>query len=178
MVYILLADGFEDIEALGPLDILRRMGADVKTVGVKDRAVVSARGVRVEADITADAVDMEKCEMLILPGGPGYEILDGDGNADKFLKCAYDKGIFIGAICAAPSILGKRGMLEGKCGTCFTGYDKYCSGMIYKNEKAVRDGNIITSRGAGTALEFGYMLGAALFGDDAAEKMKSNMLYK
>lgn len=178
MVYILLADGFEDIEALAPLDILRRMGADVKTVGVKDKAVISARGVRVEADITADAVDMEKCEMLILPGGPGYEILDGDENADKFLRYAYEKGIFIGAICAAPSILGKRGMLEGKCGTCFTGYDKYCIGMIYKNEKAVRDGNIITSRGAGTALEFGYMLGAALFGEDAAENMMSNMLYK
>ena len=93
MVYILLADGFEDIEALAPLDILRRMGADVKTVGVKDKAVISARGVRVEADITADAVDMEKCEMLILPGGPGYEILDGDDNADKFLRYAYQKGI-------------------------------------------------------------------------------------
>ncbi len=178
MVYILLADGFEDIEALAPLDILRRMGADVKTVGVKDKAVISARGVRVEADITADAVDMEKCEMLILPGGPGYEILDGDDNADKFLKYAYEKGIYIGAICAAPSILGKRGMLEGKCGTCFTGYDKLCTGMIYKNEKAVRDGNIITSRGAGTALEFGYMLGAVLFGEDAAENMMNNMLYK
>ena len=178
MVYILLADGFEDIEALAPLDILRRMGADVKTVGVKDKAVISARGVRVEADITADAVDMEKCEMLILPGGPGYEILDGDDNVNKFLKYAYEKGIFIGAICAAPSILGKRGMLEGKCGTCFMGYDKLCTGMIYKNEKAVRDGNIITSRGAGTALEFGYMLGAALFGEDAADNMMSNMLYK
>lgn len=178
MVYILLADGFEDIEALAPLDILRRMGADVKTVGVKGKSVTSARGVRVEADITSEDVNMEKCEMLILPGGSGYEILDSDENTDAFLKYAYEKGIFIGAICAAPSIPGKRGMLDGKNGTCFTGYDKFCTGMNYTNEKAVRDGNMITSRGAGTALEFGYMLGAALFGEDAAENMKNTMLYK
>lgn len=177
MVYVLLANGFEDIEAMAPIDILRRMGADVKTVGISGETVESARGIKVKADVLPNDVDMKKCELLVLPGGPGHEILDRDAYADRFIRYAYEHDIIIGAICAAPSVLGKRGMLNNKKGTCYTGYEKLCDGMTYTGEKCVRDGNIITSRGAGTALEFGFALGTVLLGREAAEKVKESILY-
>ena len=177
MVYILLADGFEDIEALAPLDLLRRMGACVKTVGITGKTVESARGVKVSADITPDEADMKSCRMLVLPGGPGHEVLDADAFTDTFIKYAYDNDILIGAICAAPALLGKRGMLSGRRGTCYSGYEEFCKGMIFTGEKCVRDGNIITSRGAGTALEFGFELGEALLGKEVSDKVRKSILY-
>ena len=128
MVYIMLVDGFEEIEALEPLDILRRAGVEARTVGVVSGSVVGAHGIRVEADIAMDAVKKEEMEVLVLPGGPGHQSLDADGGVQALIDYAYENGIYIAAICAAPSILGKKGLLQGKAATCFPGYEETLAG--------------------------------------------------
>lgn len=177
MVYVMLADGFEEVEAIEPIDILRRGGVDVQTVGVKGRVVTGAHGIPVTADIEIGEINLENAELIMLPGGAGYEILDASNDVHKVLSYAQANGLYISAICAAPSILGKKLMLEGKKATCFPGYEKYLYGAEITGEKAVVDGKIITGKGAGAASDFGFAMLALLKGQETADKIKETMQY-
>lgn len=177
MVYVLLADGFEEIEAIEPIDILRRGGVSVKTVGVNGKRVVGAHGIAVEADILINEALAENIELLMLPGGPGHTNIEESEPAMSLIKNAYEKGMLISAICASPSILGKAGMLNNKKAVCFPGYEKFLYGAEYSEEKAVRDGSIITGKGAGAAAEFGFLMLEALKGKKCAEEIRSAMQY-
>lgn len=173
MIYLFLADGFEEVEALFPLDILRRAGADVKTVSVTGHEYVTgSHGITVKADITDEKFDENNITAVILPGGmPGTTSLDASETVHRALEKASEDGKIIGAICAAPSVLGKAGLLKGKEAICYPGFEKYLSGAKISDKKVVCDGNIITAAGAGVAREFGLALTAALFSPDAAEKI-------
>lgn len=177
MIYELLTDGFEEIEAIEPLDILRRGGLSVKTVGISGKNVIGAHGIKIEADILIDEVSENDMELLILPGGPGHTGIEESARAAELIRYAFDNDIYLAAICASPSILGRAGLLKGKKATCFPGFEEFLTGAKYLPDKAVRDGKIITARGAGAASEFGFMLLSALKGSEAAEKIKRDMQY-
>lgn len=177
MIYVLLAEGFEDIEALGPIDILRRAEIEVKTVGVAGKTVTSSHGITVIADIEIGEVDASSMNMLVLPGGPGHTNLESSQDAQALITYAAENDIYIAAICASPSIIGKRGLLSGKKYTCFPGFEKYVSGGIYSAEKAVLDGKFLTGKGAGAASDFGFKMVEIFKGKELAEKLKNQMQY-
>ncbi len=177
MVYLFLANGFEEIEALCPLDLLRRAGVEVTTVGIGGDRICGSHGITVEADIPDGLFTGADAEMIVLPGGmPGSKNLDESRTVDAAIKSAARKGIFIGAICAAPFLLGKRGLLAGKRAISFPGFEKELTGATIADERVVRDGNIITAAGMGVALEFGLALVAALKGDEAAAALRRAVL--
>lgn len=177
MIYVLLVDGFEEIEALEPVDIMRRAGLEVKTVGVNDKVVCGSHNIKVEADIMIDEVDIDKMELLMLPGGPGHEIMDASNNAHSLINTAYAKGVYISAICAAPSIIGKKGLLDGKKATCFPGFEKYLYGATVTGEKVVHDGQFITGKGAGAAADFGFKMVELLISKEKADELRGVMQY-
>ncbi|MBQ8351747.1 MAG: DJ-1/PfpI family protein [Clostridia bacterium] len=163
MIYVLLADGFEEIEALAPVDILRRAGKTVKTVGITGAAVCGAHGISVQADILSEEAN-ERIDLLILPGGmPGATNLDQSPAVDKLLNKAIEDGAHIGAICAAPFILGKRGLLQGKEAICYPGFeDELLGACVCSDKRVVTSGKFTTAVGMGAACEFGLALLAAL----------------
>lgn len=177
MVYVMLADGFEETEAIEPIDILKRGGVDVVTVGVKDKTVTGSHGVTIITDIGIEEVDSEKMELLMLPGGMGHEILDASNEVHGLINYAVANGLYIAAICAAPSILGKKMLLEGKKATCFPGYEKYLYGADVVSDKAVVDGKFITAKGAGAAADFGFEMLTVLKNRETADKVKEIMQY-
>ena len=162
MIYVLLADGFEEIEALTPVDILRRAGLALKTVGITGKTVCSAHGIVVEADILPEEAN-ENIDLLILPGGmPGAANLDASPAAMALLQRAVEEKSLLAAICAAPFILGKRGLLHGKRFTCFPGFEDGLDGIHCPSERVVHDGKVITAVGMGAAAEFSLTLLSAL----------------
>ena len=180
MVYLFLAEGFEEIEALTPLDLLRRAGVRVTTVGVSGKTVRGAHGIEVAADITtkdaAKLLSKEPIDMVILPGGmPGTLNLKADPTVNRFIDAAYDGGKFLAAICAAPSILGEKGILRGCEAICFPGFEDSLAGAKLSGKSVVRDGNIITAKGMGVALDFGLMLVSALCGDEKAASLRASV---
>lgn len=177
MVYVMLADGFEEVEAIEPIDILKRGGVEVVTVGVNGKTVIGAHGIVVTADIEINEVDAEKMDLLMLPGGAGHELLDASNGVHGLLNYAVTNGIYISAICASPSILGKKMLLEGKKATCFPGFEKYLYGAEVVSDKAVVDGKIITGKGAGAAADFGFAMLAILKDQETADKIKEIMQY-
>ncbi|MBR5449012.1 MAG: DJ-1/PfpI family protein [Clostridia bacterium] len=163
MVIVLLAEGFEELEALSPVDILRREGIDVKTVGIAGLDVKGAHGITVRADMTADEVDVAKVSAVVFPGGmPGSLNLDASPYADKFIAAATENGGHIAAICAAPLVLGRRGLLRGKNATCFPGFEGELAGANATGEAVVTDGNITTARDFRAAVAFGDELARIL----------------
>ncbi len=180
MIYVFLADGFEEIEAIAPVDILRRAGAEVKTVGVNSSHITATHGVEFVTDITADEVELnEKLEMVVLPGGmPGANNLENSEVVQSAIDyCAkYEK--FLGAICAAPKILGHKGLLKGKKATCFPGFESELYGADLKADTVVADGKFITAKGAGAAIDFGLKLVEALYGKNTSEKLRTSMQCK
>ena len=182
MVYVFLADGFEEIEALTPVDLLRRAGVEVKTVSIyPDRKnVTGARAIEVKADITIDGVDTGMADIIVLPGGmPGSKNLDESRIVDSALRAASRKGAYLAAICAAPMVLGKRGYLEGKRAVCFPGFEEYLTGAtIDKENTVVRDGNIVTAKGMGAAFDFGLELVRCFKDDETAEKIRNSVFAK
>ena len=180
MIYMFLANGFEEVEALAPLDLLRRAGCDVTTVGVGGGdTIVGAHGIAVGADIPDTMFRDSKPEMIILPGGmPGTKHLDASRTVEVALRTAANTDAYISAICAAPMVLGKRGYLEGKKAVCFPGFEEYLTGAILQptGVKVVTDGKIITAVGMGAAVEFGLALVRVLKGDDAANALRSAIL--
>lgn len=178
MVYVFLADGFEEVEAIEPVDIMRRAGLDVLTVGLSDAPVTGSHGIEVKADIVIDEVDYDNIEAVVLPGGGlGHERLDASDSVHAVINYAAAHGKYICAICASPSILGRKQLLSGKRATCFPGFEKYLYGAEYVTDKAVVDGKIITARGAGAAAEFGFEIVAALKDREAADEVKRIMQY-
>ena len=179
-VYEFLATGFEDIEALIPLDIMRRAGVDFKTVSVTGSLVVeSAHGVKIEADMLIEDADFGDADLLMLPGGlPSATNLNAHAGVRKALVEHNVRGKMIGAICAAPMVLGGLGMLEGKRATCYPGFEKYLEGAEYTNELCTVDGNITTGEGPAAALPYAYKLLAALTDAKTADGIADGMMYK
>lgn len=177
MIYCFLAGGFEEIEAIAPIDILRRAELDVTVVGVGGLAIVGSHGIAVGADITDSEVGLpDDIEAVILPGGmPGTLNLERSEVVSLFIEKAVEKGALIGAICAAPSILGKRGLLAGRKATCFDGFECFLEGAEVVDQPAVTDGNIITARGAGAAIEFGLQMVAYLKGEKESKVLRKGM---
>ena len=184
MVYLILADGFEDIEALAPVDILRRAGVTVQTVGLSGRRIVSARGVPVEADVALDDVSLERAmddlEMLVLPGGPGVDHLCASRRVGQWVTAVMQADRWLGAICAAPLVPGALGLLTGRRVTCFPGTVEELTphGAIIEDAPVVTDGKLITARAAGTALSFALKLVEALCGPEAAQTVKGKLYYE
>lgn len=178
MIYIFLAQGFEECEALAPVDILRRAGLEVKTVGVDSKLITGSHGITVECDITEDEAVFQNLEAVVLPGGmPGTLNLENSKTVQKFIDFAAQNNLVLGAICAAPSVLGHKNLLNGKKATCFTGFEKDLYGAEVVTDRAVKDGNIVTAYGAGAAFDFGFLLLEALKGKNEAENMKKQMRY-
>lgn len=179
MVYMILADGFEEIEAIEPLDILRRGGVDVKTASIMEtKAVRGAHGVDVNADIMINEVDLDCMDMVILPGGAGHELLDASNEVHALINHAVAYNKYIAAICASPSVIGKKMLLSGKKATCYPGFEEYCYDAEMTNEPAVRDGLIITGKGPGAARDFGFMLLETLKDEKTAKTLKADMQYE
>ncbi len=176
MVYVFLADGFEIIEALAPVDMLTRAGITVKTVGVTGELVKASCGVVVAADMTIAEFDFYDVEAIVLPGGmPGTLNLAGNTAVQQAIDNANNIGVPICAICAAPSILGNKGLLDGKEATCFPGFENTLQGATYSEDYVVTDGNIITARGAGVCIEFGLEIVKKLKGDEVAEQIRQSI---
>ncbi len=177
MVYLFLADGFEECEALVPLDILRRGGIEVKTVGIGNQFITGTHSITVKADITDDTINLDgDFHGIILPGGmPGTNNLQKNQIVDKALRVAKENNKLICAICAAPKILGNMGMLRNKNATCFPGFEEDLIGAKLSNNFVVKDENIITAKGAGVAYEFGFKILEALTNAETATQLKRQM---
>lgn len=177
MVYLFLANGFEEIEALTPLDMLRRAGVEVTTVGVGGTSVMGAHGIRVEADIPDTMYADATPDMVILPGGmPGAKHLDESRTVDAAVRAAAKNGGFLAAICAAPMVLGHKGLLRGKRAICFPGFETELTGALLADTRVVRDGNLITAAGMGVALDFALELVRALCGAERATELRRGVL--
>ncbi|MGN1101687.1 MAG: DJ-1 family glyoxalase III [Huintestinicola sp.] len=178
MIYVFLAQGFEETEAITPIDMLRRCGKEVITVGVSGKTVAGSHNIPVTCDITIEETVTEGLEMIVLPGGmPGTKNLAANARVAELIRFCSDRNILIGAICAAPSVLGEMGLLKGRKAVCYPGFEGALRGAEVLTVPAVRDGNIITARGAGAALEFSYELISALFDNAAAEKLAGNIVW-
>ena len=179
MVVIFLAQGFEETEALAPADLLRRAGIEVKLVGIGGMEITGSHGITVRADLTDEELDFSDLEMMVLPGGlPGATNLEESRTVQSFLTFCQENDRWIAAICAAPYILGRRGLLQGRRATCYPGYEKEFAGGTYTGAPVERDGKIITARGAGVALEFGLALVAALQDQEAADRIKVSIQFR
>jgi 4-methyl-5(b-hydroxyethyl)-thiazole monophosphate biosynthesis len=177
-IFVFLADGFEEIEALTPVDVLRRAGLSVKTVSIMDaQTVTGAHHVPVLADMMFADVNSEDAEMILLPGGmPGATNLDAhEGLAKMILEFAKAKKS-LAAICAAPLVFGKRGLLEGKKATCYPGFETYLQGAEYTAALVEKDDNIITGKGPGAAMEFAFAIVEKYCGIDKVNELKQGMM--
>lgn len=175
MVYLFLADGFEEIEALTPVDMLRRAGIEVVTVSVNaDTAVKGAHGIKVVADITADRLPDEAADAVILPGGlPGADNLRMNETVQKHIDLAVKEGKLVCAICAAPRILGEKGLLNQRNAVCYPGFEQYLAGAVISEKGCVRDGNVITAKGMGKSVDFACEIITALKDAQTAEKIRN-----
>lgn len=180
MVYVFLADGFEEIEALAPVDFLRRAGITVKTASLKGKSAIGAHNIEVVADINIDDVLLnEDVEAVILPGGmPGSQNLFESARVHEAIDFAISNDKLVCAICAAPFILGRKGLLENKNATCFPGFENELKGANVKNEGVVCDGKIITAQGAGVAWEFGERIARELVGSEKSQKILLGLQWK
>jgi 4-methyl-5(b-hydroxyethyl)-thiazole monophosphate biosynthesis len=176
MVVLFLADGFEEIEALTPLDLLRRAGVEVVTVGLDGREITGSHGITVKAD--TDTLPDGDLNMVILPGGmPGAANLDASDMVAEALSLAHASGGYLAAICAAPMVLGHKGYLAGKRAVCFPGFEDELTGAeIAEGSFVVRDGNIITARGMGCALDFGLTLVSILRDEQVAVDLRAAVM--
>ena len=179
MVYILLAPGFEEAEALVPVDMLRRANIETATVSVTGEPVPGSHGVTVLADVTLDDVDLSKADMIVLPGGgPGYKNLGKEPKVEQLVRKAAEKGLWVAAICAAPTLLGRWGLLEGKNAVCYPGMEDGLTGaQPQMDQGVVVAGKIITGRAAGSAFDFGLALVEALAGKAEADKVRHGIYY-
>ncbi len=179
MVYVFLANGFEEIEALTVVDLLRRAELQVKTVSImEERLVYGAHGIGVEADILFDQGDYERCAMLVLPGGmPGTVNLCNHRSLNEELRRFYTAGKPVAAICAAPMVLAKAGILAKHRATIYTGMEDELLGAEHGEGNVVVSGNVITSKGPGTAMDFALSVIEYLKGKEAAAAVSKELLY-
>jgi 4-methyl-5(b-hydroxyethyl)-thiazole monophosphate biosynthesis len=176
-VAVILADGFEEVEAMAIIDVLRRAGIDTVVAGLHDGHITSARNVRVIPDTVVNTVWADDFDMIVLPGGqPGSDNLNADPRVKELIKSFSQKGKLTGAICAAPYVLANAGVLAGKRATAYPSYKDRLGGAAYEDRSVVVDGNVLTSRGAGTALAFGLAIVERLVSREKAQMIKDAML--
>lgn len=180
MVYMLLGTGFEETEAIAPLDLLRRAGVTVQTVGLNGKIVYGSHGIGIETDIEIGQIDLTDVEMVVIPGGlGGVASIRACTPAMDALKFAADNGKFVGAICAGPTVLADLGITDGKNATCYPGCEE---GMgranMVANAAAIRDGLVITGTSAGSAIPFGLALVEALKGPETAEMIAKQIVIR
>lgn len=176
MIYIFFAPGFEEIEAIATLDILRRAELEVQSVGVGGKTVKGAHGITVICDVADAEISLADLKMIVLPGGmPGTLNLEKSPIVRTALEHAVEKNLWVAAICAAPSILGHMGMLENKRFTCFPGFEQEVEQAHHTTERVVRDGKIITGKGPGCAIAFALEIVAALAGEEKAALIQSSL---
>lgn len=176
MIYLFLANGFEEVEALGTLDVLRRAELEVKTVGVGSKTITGSHHVTVTADMEQSEVLTDNMEMVILPGGmPGTLNLENSPIVTACIRYCAENGLPIAAICAAPSILGHMGLLKGKKALCFPGFEQELEGAELAEGLVCRDGLLITGKGSGAALEFGFEIVRMLVDDETAQRLRMSM---
>lgn len=177
-IFVFLTTGFEEIEAVATVDVLRRAGFNLKTVSLTgDKTVTSSHGIPITADILFDAMDTSTAELLVLPGGTtAYNDHDGLKIA---IKSFYDKGEKVAAICASPMVFGRLGILRGRKATCYPGFEKYLEGAILQTDKAVViDGNVITGKGPGLTVDFALALVEILAGRAKRDEIAAQLLVK
>lgn len=179
MVYILLAPGFEEAEALVPADLLRRAGIETALVSLGGGAVAGGHQIAVQADMTLDQADLDRAEMVVLPGGgTGVENLGREPAVEKLVREAVKRKLWVAAICAAPTLLGRWGLLEGRGAVCYPGLeDKLSGAQVAREQDVAVDGKIITGRAAGAAFAFGLALVEALAGREEAQRVRRAVCY-
>ena len=179
MVYIILGAGFEESEAIVPCDLLRRAGVEVHFAGIGGREITGGHGITVRADCVADKAVLAEAEMLVLPGGlGGVRSICATPAVLEAVKTVYARGGYVAAICAAPTVLAKLGLTDGKAATCYPGMENEMSDARMTGAPAVRDGRVITGKAAGTAFDFGLLLVETLCGAEAAQKVKAAVVYR
>lgn len=181
MIYAFFANGFEETEAIAPIDIIRRAGLDVKLISVTNELMVTgSHGITIKTEALFSETDFSDAELLLLPGGmPGTKNLDAHAGLCELLQDSAEQGIKMAAICAAPSVFGNLGLLNGEKATCYPGFEEYLIGAEVSTENVVVSSNqFITSRGAGTAMEFGLKIVEVMKGAKIAEELASAIIYK
>lgn len=176
-VCVLLAEGFEEVEAVTLIDVLRRGGISVTTAALGPRRVKGAHDIVIEADVDIDQARDRPWDMVLLPGGlPGSTNLRDDERVGALLRETAAGGRYVGAICAAPIALAAHGVLDGKQATSYPGFGEQMPGCRYSEERVVRDGRVMTSRGPGTAMAFALAIVAELASADRAATLRAQML--
>ena len=180
-VLVVLADGFEEVEAISPIDVLRRAGASVTVAGLKPEKgnlVRGAHDIWVHCDVELRDVREDRFDAIVLPGGmPGAMNLHKSEMVNSIILDNYKRGDLVCAICASPAfVLASTGILDGKKCTCYPGCETVAPNVSFSQDRAVKDGNVITSKGPGTALEFGLLIAEALFGKDVSDSLFSDMI--
>ena len=176
MIAVFLANGFEEIEALAVVDVLRRAELDVVTVGIGGKIVSGSHAIPVVADASDEDWQADNLDAVVLPGGmPGTLHLEASPLVQQTVEQVYEAGGYVCAICAAPSILGHKGLLKGKKAVCFPGYEDELSGAVVQNDPVVVDGHIITAKGAGVAVDFGLEIVSQLISEKKAALLRASM---
>ena len=180
MVYVLLGSGFEEIEALAPVDLLRRAGIEVRTVGLNGRIVYGGHAIGVEADMSIDELDISDAEMIVLPGGlGGVASIRDSRKALEAVRAVYDAGKYVAAICAGPTVLADLGLLSGVRATCYPGQiPNMRDAVVVDNAACITEGKIITGTSAGTAVPFALALIEALKGVDTAKAIADQIVIR
>lgn len=180
MVYMFLGTGFEETEAIAPLDLLRRGGVEVKTVGLNGPVITGGHGIGVAADIQIADLDISDAEMVILPGGlGGVASIRACAPAMEAIRTVWEQGRFCAAICAGPTVLSDLGITDGKNATCYPGCeDGMGSAKLVSDAACIRDGNLITGTSAGCAIPFGLKLIEALRGADTAQRIAKQIVIR
>ena len=178
MICIFLADGFEEIEALTPVDVFRRAGLETLTVSITDKhTVIGSHNISVLADLTLSEVNLSDADLLLLPGGmPGTKHLGACKPLCDAVTAHAKAGKPVAAICAAPSVLGGLGLLAGKEAICYPGFENALTGATISEKRVVRDGNVVTAAGMGVALDFSLECLRLLGHADTAEKIRSGVI--
>ena len=176
MLYMFFAQGFEEVEAIAALDVIRRAGIEIKSIGVNDKTITGSHSIPVVCDITADEITFDEVEGVILPGGmPGTLNLFDNAKVHEAVDYCNNNNKLISAICAAPLILGRKNILNGKCAVCFPGFEEELIGAEISPDYVCTSGNVITAKGMGSAVNFGLAIVAYFKGQAFADNLKSTL---
>ncbi len=179
MVYMLLGTGFEETEAIAPLDLLRRAGVQAATVGINGKVVYGSHKIGIEADMEIGELDLTNLDMIVLPGGlGGVASIKASQPALEAVRFAWENGKYVAAICAGPTILAQLGITDGKNATCYPGCESQMGTANMVQAAAVTDGKVITGTSAGCAVPFGLALIAALKGQEAADAIAKQIVIR
>ena len=179
MVYMLLGTGFEETEAIAPLDLLRRAGVSVATVGLNGKTIFGSHGIGITADMQIGEMDLTDLDMIILPGGlGGVASIRACTAAMEAIRFAWENGKYVAAICAGPTVLADLGITDGKNATCYPGCESQMGNANMVCEAAVRDGKLITGTSAGCAIPFGLALIEALKGQAEADRIAAQIVIR